>query len=318
MNEILETTKYVVDNSTDVSINWDALSKTASEFGKQTMSHWLESSLIDFNALSDEQKLNFILVFSSISFSYWGTPKWTIDYKGEGIDGSYGLLTAIKRALEEDIPILDLKYLATLKKEDFEHILRANTPIPLLEARLKILNEIGSVLVNKYNADFGSLIKKGNKDVNLLRRLIVSEMPSFDDKAEYKGKTIYFHKRVQVLISDIHQLFRGKELGEFNNAEELTAGADYKLPQVLRKFGVLEYSNNLAEKLDNKIPLEVGSEEETELRANTIWAVELMREELKKQGKDFSAMAINDYLWVLTQSSQEGFKPYHLVRTISY
>lgn len=318
MNEILETTKYIVDNSNDVLINHDALFKTSAEFKEHKMSHWLEDSPVDFKSFTDKQKLNFVLVFSAISFSYWGNPKWTVEYEGKQIDGSYGLMTALNRALNEGVPVLDLKYLATLKKEDFEHILRANTPIPLLEERLKILNEIGSVLTQKYNGDFTSLIKKGNKDVNLLRRLIASEIPSFEDSVEYKGKKIYFHKRAQVLISDIYQLFNGQSFGEFKNPNELTAGADYKLPQILRKFGVLKYSKNLAEKIDNKIPLDVGSGEETEIRANTIWAVELMREKLKKHGRDLSSMTINDCLWVLTQTKQADDKPYHLVRTIAY
>ncbi len=318
MNEILETTKYVVDNSDNVSINQDALVKISTEFKKQKMSHWLEDSPIDFKSFTDEQKLNFVLVFSAISFSYWGTPKWTVEYDGKEVDGSYGLMTALNRALKEGLPILDLHYLATLKKEDFEHILRAKTPIPLLEERLKILNEIGTVLIEKYNANFSSLIEKGNKDVNVLRRLIISEIPSFDDSVEYKGKKIYFHKRAQVLISDVYQLFSGKGIGEFKNSDELTAGADYKLPQILRKFGILEYSKELAEKIDNKIPLEVGSAEETEIRANTIWAVELMKEELKKHNKIYSSMAVNDHLWNLTQTKREDDKPYHLIRTTAY
>ena len=318
MNEILETTKYVVDNSEHVSINYDALIKISTGFKEQKMSHWLEDSPIDFNNLTDEQKLNFILVFSAISFSYWGMPKWTVEYEGKQIDGSYGLMIALSRALKEGISVLDLHYLANLKKEDFEHILRANTPIPLFKERLKILNEIGTVLVQKYNADFASFIKKGDKDINILRRLIISEMPSFHDSVEYKDKKIYFHKRVQVLISDVHQVFHGKGLGEFKNSHELTAGADYKLPQILRKFGVLEYSEELAEKIDNKIPLEAGSEEETEIRANTIWAIEMIKDELNKHGKICSSMEVNDHLWNLTQIKREDDKPYHLVRTSAY
>lgn len=318
MNEILETTKYVVDNSMSVSIDRDALVRVSGEFKEQNMIHWLEDSPIDFKKFSDEEKLNFVLIFSAISFSYWGSPKWTVEYEGKEIDGSYGLMMAIRRALEEGIPILDLKYLAALTREDFANILRANVEIPLLDERLKILNEIGSVLIAKYEGRFSALIEKGNKDVNVLRRLIISEMPSFEDSVNYKGKKIYFHKRSQVLISDICQLFNGQGYGEFKNPNELTAGADYKLPQILRRFGVFVYSKELAEKIDNKVPLEAGSEEETELRANTIWAVEMMREEISKHRKDISAMSINDQLWVLTQTKKADDKPYHLVRTISY
>lgn len=318
MNEILSTTKYVVENSDSVFINQNKLAEIAETIDHTQFNHWLLDAPIDFQSLSEEEKLNFVLIFSAISFSYWGEPKWTIEYEGKKIDGSYGLIMALKRAMEEGMSILDLKYITSLSRIDFEHITRANTEIPLLDNRLKILNEIGKVLMEKYDGEFSNLIKTGNKDVNVLRRKIIQEIPSFQDCVEYKGQTVFFHKRVQVLISDIHELFKGAGIGEFTNPGELTAGADYKLPQILRKFGILSYSKELSEKIDSRTPLVVGSPEETEIRANTIWVVEYMKEGLKKRGIDISSMLINDHLWNLTQVKNTDDKPYHLVRTQSY
>jgi len=57
----------------------------------------------------------------------------------------------------------------------------------------------------------------------------------------------------------------------------VTAFADYKLPQVLQHVGILQYSPSLEHKVDNGIFLEAGSPEELEIRENTIWAVELIK-----------------------------------------
>ncbi|TMC84749.1 MAG: hypothetical protein E6J10_09115, partial [Chloroflexi bacterium] len=93
--------------------------------------------------------------------------------------------------------------------------------------------------------------------------------------------------------------------------------ADYKLPQVLRHFGVLEYHPTLAERIDNQQLLEAGSEEEVEIRAATIWACELLRREMIRQDHPVTAAEIDLRLWLLGQNSSE-MRPYHRTRTIYY
>ena len=55
------------------------------------------------------------------------------------------------------------------------------------------------------------------------------------------------------------------------------------------------------------------SEEEVEIRANTIWANELIKKELKKKIPNINSIHVNDHLWLLGQC-----KPYHLTRTTAY
>ena len=113
-------------------------------------------------------------------------------------------------------------------------------------------------------------------------------------------------------------MFRGKSYGGLKNIDKLTACADYKLPQMLRKFGILSYSLELSKKVDNKREIEQGSKEEVEIRANTIWAVELIKKELEKKIPEINSLHINDYLWLLSQDKSFKCKPYHLVRTTFY
>jgi hypothetical protein len=110
----------------------------------------------------------------------------------------------------------------------------------------------------------------------------------------------------------------GKGLGSFRDIKELTAFADYKLPQVLRHLGVIEYSPGLLEKVDRMIPLDPGSEEEVEIRASTIWAVDLIRQEMNRLGKEVRASEIDWLLWNLGQDDAFRAKPYHRTTTIFY
>jgi hypothetical protein len=100
--------------------------------------------------------------------------------------------------------------------------------------------------------------------------------------------------------------------------DELTAFADYKLPQVLRHLGIFGYAENLAQKVDQEVNLEPSSPEEVEIRANTIWAVELIRRELVRLGKRFRAFEIDWILWNLGQRAEFRKKPYHRTLTIYY
>lgn len=56
--------------------------------------------------------------------------------------------------------------------------------------------------------------------------------------------------------------------------------ADYVVPAVLRHWGILTCSHALAKMMDGLQELAPGSEEEVELRACTITAVERLREYL--------------------------------------
>lgn len=102
------------------------------------------------------------------------------------------------------------------------------------------------------------------------------------------------------------------------NRFSLTAFADYKLPQVLRHIGVLRYTGDLSERVDRGILLESGSPEEVEIRANTLWAVELIRRKLRESGNNLRAFEIDWILWNLGQEERFRAKPYHRTVTIFY
>jgi hypothetical protein len=89
----------------------------------------------------------------------------------------------------------------------------------------------------------------------------------------------------------------------------LTAFADYRLPQVLRHLGALEYSMSLAAVVDNGMVLPANSPPEMEIRASTIEACERLKRYLPEQ----TSADIDLGLWLMAQDmrADPALLPHH-------
>ena len=222
---------------------------------------------------------------------------------------------ALKQALDKGIPVADASYLAGISKEEFNAIFIGNTKIPLLDERYAILRENANILLKKNHGSLTNLLECTNNDAEILLSRISADFPSFNDQAIYKGEPVYFFKRAQLLVSDLSEiLIKRKEKG-LHNVDKLTAAADYKLPQILHYMGILTYSDGLSITINSKQQIPYGTEEEIELRANTILAINMIKESLKD--KALTAMQLDYYLWLLSQDMSIN-EPYHRTRTIHY
>ena len=319
INKVLTTTREVVENSKNVKININNIYKFCSELKYPEFIHWLQHSPFDIFNLSIQKRLNFITIMDSISFCYWREPKWEIPYEDNYYDGTWGLIVALGKALKTGYPITDFKYISQMSKDDFDKIFKGNTDIPLDNERYLILKELGTVIVNKFGSDFNNLVLMAKNDIFTMLHLILKFIPSFNDVSIFMNKKVFFFKRAQLLISDIHQVLGViEDKYKFHNISKLTAFADYKLPLVLNSHGIIEYSENLKKTILSKTPIKKDSNEEIEIRANTIWAVEEIKNNYRKNGFSCTSFQINDLLWIASQNKAIYKKPYHRTLTTSY
>jgi len=320
MNEVLDTTRRVKERSQQVTIDEQALT----DFSKKLIEDGIEIPPwnYDYHFLDGGQEtVAYLLVLDSINFCFWPAPvevKWEVQYKSEILTGYYALATSLKKAIDSGVPITSANFLAELPIGKLRQILGGKGELPLMEARAHILNELGAFLIKAYDGEAYRLVEAAENLALILVELLVENLPSFRDVAEYYGKKIYFYKRAQIFAADLYGAFAGKAWGYFKDIDKLTAFADYKLPQVLRHVGILQYSPSMEHKVDHGIFLEAGSPEEIEIRANTIWAVELIRQELTQMGKELRAFEIDWILWNLGQKREFKAKPYHRTKTIFY
>ncbi|HEY4035856.1 MAG TPA: queuosine salvage family protein [Ktedonobacteraceae bacterium] len=321
---ILSSTQAVVQQNEHVWIN--------PEYVEQLSEQWLQEEAghtdtypppwDDRHHFHDgtERTVNWLLVLDALNFCFWpekGQPRWSIDYHGETLNGYWAEAAALKRAVEEGIPLWDAKYLSTIDSETVAHVFRGSGIIPLLEQRVSHAHEVGHVLLERYDGQFVHAIEQAECSAIKLVELLVRDFPSFRDVATYHTHTVKFLKRAQICVADLYSAFGGQQWGTFTDLEHLTIFADYKLPQVLRHYHVLEYDSTLAQRVDNQELLPAESEEEVEIRAATIWACELLRRKMQQHGYAMTATEIDLRLWLMGQETTE-MRPYHRTHTIYY
>lgn len=320
MKTILRSTKFVTDNSNDVRID----ERSALNFGKNISEKDFKSLEIFENTYldnaSEEEQIGLKVVFNTINFCYWGEPKWTVEINGKKYDGSHGLILVIIEAHKKGHKLLDPAYLESIAEKDLKKLLTGNVEIPLLKERLKLLKIMSHNILKKFKGSYKEIVSRANYDCENLVNILVDEIPEvFNDTAIYCGKEIKFYKRAQLLADNIYSLSEcGLISSKLKGEEKLTSFADYKLPQLLRKFGVLKYSDGLAEKVDNMIKIPHGSKEEIEIRANNVQAVEIINKEVQKRFPESNPAKIDKILWLRGQKKSTDDKPYHRTRTIWY
>lgn len=309
---------FVVSKSKFVKIDYLKILEFVKNFRIDNMGHWLMKSPFNINLINEEQKFGFLFLFNSLSFSYWGDKKWMIHYEDRDYDGTWAMIICLGKAILEGIPLLDTNYLKNLKREQLKKIFLGTAEIPLFNERLHILKEIGEVTHEKFEGELENILIESNGDAFQLINKIIQNFRSFNDISYYGGECIKFYKRAQLLTSDVNHLLESNGNKELNNLNNLTACADYKIPRVLRDFGILKLDFELERQIQSKIEIPHGSEVEVEIRANTILAVELIKENINKIYPRISSMAINDCLWCIGQKPSPFSIEYHRTRTTAY
>ncbi|XP_012273350.1 queuosine salvage protein isoform X2 [Orussus abietinus] len=242
----------------------------------------------------DPKAIDWIFVVDTLNFCFWspkGAAKWSVN----GHTGYFALCAAIKRAIDDGKPIYDSNFYSRITKDELKTILRGDDDaceIPLIEERVKNLQQVGNVLKEKYK--------------------------------------VSFYKRAQILIGDVWACFRGEGIGAFHDIDKITMFADYRIPQVLAHFGAMRYSNTLLSALQLDTELTEGCAEEVEIRGCSIEVIERVVNELNAtitqypalglKKSDFNSILIDHFLWDYRKyhSSELESIPFHKVRTIFY
>ncbi|MFN3995647.1 MAG: queuosine salvage family protein, partial [bacterium] len=177
------------------------------------------------------------------------------------------------------------------------------------------------------------IIIEANRDVNKFVKLVVDTFSNYKDTADYQlnnGRVINvgFYKRAQLLAHDLYLLYQyyhknNPEVIEkesflkyldFKNIDNLTAFADYKLPQFLHNKGIITYSEDLLNDIKNGKLINSKDVREVEIRAATVVAVD----ELASKTKTYPAF-VDNVLWNLAKSDANSLiYPHHKTLTIYY
>ncbi|KAK5701576.1 hypothetical protein LTR97_004391 [Elasticomyces elasticus] len=171
------------------------------------------------------------------------------------------------------------------------------------------------------------LIEEANRSAGKLVNLLAKHFPCFRDETRFDGRKVRLLKRAQIFVADLWAAFNGTGHGEFNDIDNLTMFADYRLPQMLHSLGVLSYSPTLLYRLRDRKEFPSGHSWEVQLRGCSIWAVELIRRDIVREHPEaegkVNAVLIDFFLYDLAKEREKGMGgeleiPHHRTRSIWY
>jgi hypothetical protein len=181
----------------------------------------------------------------------------------------------------------------------------------------KAWRDLGHDLLERFGGSFSALVESAEGSAAALVRLL-DRQPLFHDVSIYRGDEVPFYKRAQILVSDLALAFGGRSFGRFEDLNALTIFADNLVPHVLRCHGVLTYDEALARRIERGELLPSGSEEEVEIRACAVDAVERIALEIRRAGRPVTSRELDIALWTRGQSPRYKEAPRHRTRTTSY
>lgn len=325
--------KFIADNADHVKIIDQGIDRCVEEFRSRVKSGQLSLGLelyknhpgVHPTTVTDKD-IEWVFFTSALNFSFWNDdsdPPYLVTYKGKTQNGYMSMAAAINRTLDQGIPLTDAEFYANVKAEDLNKYLMGDDQVecPLIEKRVACLHEIAQVLKDKYEGKFKTCLEKCGKSALKLLEMVTQDFPCFDDSATFKGKRVALHKRAQILIADLWQLFEGKGLCEFADIDQITMFADYRVPQSLQYFGAFEYSNELMSCLKSGQIIENGDAFEVEIRGCSIEAVEQIVKKLKDHELSVTPTQVDNFLWGFRREKEPEMSqkyPFHKVRSIYY
>ncbi|MCD4533532.1 queuosine salvage family protein [Nocardioides sp. cx-169] len=266
-----------------------------------------------------DDQIDFALVTTAINFAYTdfetGVP-WSVEHEGRELVDADGMFLRFEQALAAGVPVLEGAWLASVTEEQLAEVLHGPRPIPLLGERVRVLNEIGAVLVERYDGRFSTFVadcppRAYADGAGLLERL-TSEFAQFDDSSIVHGVPVRIDKLAQLGVWTLHRL--GLVLLE--DLDSLAVFADYIVPAALRALRVLRYSPALAAAVDDGRIVPSGSDWENEIRVQTIVACARITDALNERRAEPVVNAQVDYrFW---SAFHDLIRPHHLTVTTRY
>lgn len=323
-------TAVVMTETRDVAIDHAAIERTT----QRLVENWGDPPAWDdtlhYRGIPAETA-GWIVALDAINFCFWAQGddpgvRWRATWRGTTHNGYDALAAALHRAVVDDgYPVWDAGWLHELSLDTVSHMLRGDDgdpPIPLLRERLMCLRDLGYPRDQQARRPADIAIDARGSAERIVR-LVLRRYPMFEDIAVWQRPNgdairVPLHKRAQILAADLAGALAGTELTITRDLDQLTAFADYKVPQVLRQLGILRYAPDLAERIRRLERIPGNSPEEVAIRAATVQACELLVTAIVDAGRHTTASELDWRLWSLGQSLPDNVEPYHRTVTVFY
>ena len=152
--------------------------------------------------------------------------------------------------------------------------------ITLLHSRVQTIEEV----FEKLDFDvYGNAHADVNASIGQLKKLVCFKQDLFFKKGIF---AVMITGRMLPELKELYPAYK-------TVLQQLPVPADYQIPKMLRHYGLIEFSDELASLVDNSVPLSENSEMELNIRATTVLACEMLA-----QGNDCSVDVVDAYLFM--------------------
>jgi hypothetical protein len=320
---VLDSLHPVIEHSRDVQTHVDKILDVAAWMAYEELP--MPDYQMPFDMGNADGVIDFIMTADAVDTAFTDFSnhvKFQVDYAGRHWSDSDGLFACMKRALDGGTPILDGKFLAQLTRPQMERIFAGNIEIPMLDEKMEVWRQVGSVLAAKYDGYFHNFVRACpprlyDGGAGIIDRM-VKEFPRFNDVSPYDGKSIKFYKLPQLGIWFVYAALKKNGQFQLEDVGKMTAFADYIVPVALRLMGMVSYSPKLERAINSYQMIPRDSRWEVEIRAHCLYATTLLCEEVNKiRPKDQQIIIpqIDARLWTHYHTTSW---PHHLTRTIMY
>lgn len=323
-SSVLKSGAHVVANATLIKVNEDKISEVADWMAYEEFAKPMGGTLFDFGADPDDL-MDFIFVVNSLNFAFTDFKtgvKFETDYQGRTWCDSEAMLACMHRATTVGIPFFDGDYLATVTREQLAEVFSGSIEMPLLDERIEILNKVGKTLSEKYAGRYANFIRdcdpKLYSNGNGLLERLVREFPRFDDVSTYKGQRVEIFKLAQLGIWSLHMTLSPVNLWRLEDAQMLTAFADYIVPVGLRVMGIFAYVPELEERINKLEMIERDTDAEIEIRALSLYALARLTDEINHRRPGLDPLLVPQVDYRLWKTYHATHWPHHLTETVMY
>lgn len=328
-NRVRETVVRAVEENDleHVTIDDTALDRFAGELatGDTPIPDWHHPVMIDEDEYGMDTVIDYVLVGNSLNFVYDDLADgrtFATTYRNETWTGAFAMWASLKRALEAGIPVTDGHYLKELDIEAVAQLFEGDPPMPNLEARLEVLNHIGTRLDRRSERHPHAVVPEVaslrlyDDGQGFVERLTETFPEAYADSREYGGRTVYFDKKAQLAGSMLYGRFRDRAGFDVVDIDGVTVFADYLIPALLRAREVIEYSPRLADAIDQGALIDEGSPEEVEIRLATVYVGEQLLAAINRRRSDpINAFQLDQLLWQTARTMELN---HHFTDTVTY
>jgi hypothetical protein len=252
-----------------------------------------------------ERRAAFALTLNAINF---GSGWWPEIRKRPGASGFTTMALGLRGRFDEHGPWSPTE-LADITAPELATTLDQDPGHELMALYATSLRDLGERVDEDHAGSWTAVADAANGSaVALAERL--AGWNCFADASSYRGRSVPFFKRAQLAGADLHHAGAAR-LGDLDH---LTLFADNLIPHVLRVDGILTYEPDLLARIDAGQLLAHGSEEEVEIRACAVEAVELM----VRARPELSAQAFDHLLWNRGRAERYKSHPRHRARSTAY